>query len=154
MIIEVNLRPAGGRVPELIQRSTGWDLRQAAIELACGLALRAPAPDFVSLCGIYHCITAERESIIDYGKDPIELDRVRFVPTVEIDVAPGSAVYPVNHPDGQVLGRILAFGTSPSDAWEVIRCVKRAMHLTFQPRSADGAASGDDCSGCWEKGCC
>ncbi len=154
VVIEVNLRPPGGKLPELICLTSGWDLSRAAVELACGFPLHAPLDEYAP-CGIYHCITTDSEAVIEYEKKPVELEGVRFTPYVEIDVAPGTTVYPVNHVRGQVLGRILAFGRSPSEAWNDIRKIKQSLNLTFIPSSTDEKTMNyGECSGCWEKGCC
>jgi len=153
-IIEVNLRPPGGKLPALIRAVSGWDLHRAAIELACGLPIHTPREDRAS-CGIYHCITADCEAVLHYDKSPLELEGVLFAPYVEMDVAPGATVYPVNHVMGQILGRILSFGDSPSEAWNVIRKTKQSMNLTFTPiSSTESIISDQSCSGCWDKGCC
>lgn len=153
-IIEVNLRPPGGKLTELIRAVSGWDLPRAAVELACGLPLHTP-PDDYARCGIYHCITTDFEAVIDYEKRPVELEDTQVAPYVEMDVPPGAYVYPVNYAKGQILGRILAYGNSPGEVWNVIRKIKQTMNLRLTPLSADEKNILDrSCSGCWETGCC
>jgi SAM-dependent methyltransferase/formate-dependent phosphoribosylglycinamide formyltransferase (GAR transformylase) len=151
-IIEVNLRPAGGQLPELIATVTGCDLHGAAMKLAMGRPLDQTGVPRASV-GIYHCFTVDEPSRVFYSKNPIELNCDEPAPFVEMDVQPGAVVYPVNHPEGRIFGRVLAYGETVSSASLIIDDVKSALNVRIERFDGpDECNSGDP--GCWTKGCC
>ena len=151
-VIEVNLRRAGGKLPELILATTGWDLEAAAVALALG---RSPEPLATprATVGIYECITVDQPCHIFYEQRAIKLPPSKCPPFVELDFAPGTLAYPVNDPRGKILGRILAYGATKSEALGTIKKIQSELRLKTQPAGVDVEPTCGVPS-CWSSGCC
>ncbi|MET0647833.1 MAG: ATP-grasp domain-containing protein [Pyrinomonadaceae bacterium] len=145
-VIEINPRPAGGRLREFIQVTTGYDLHGVAIQIAAGRAPTRHAPGAAQ--GIYHCITADVEGTVVYDTSYLRRPlQVGFYPIVELTVNPGERVYPVNHEEGKVLGRILAYGQNFDSAAEEVRrilCELRFQSIPSHNAAARGGGRSDD----------
>lgn len=151
-VIEVNLRVAGGRLADLVQTVTGWDLPSVALDIATGCApSRASEPQ--AKVGVYHCLIADAPSILRFDQQPIVLENAWPPPLLEIDVPPDTLVFPVNDPRGRIFGRILAFGDDVVSAWSTVRRIRSLLGLRLEP-AGDAGAPGADGSGCWKSGCC
>jgi arsenite methyltransferase len=153
-LIEVNLRPAGGRMPELISNVTGWDLNNTALRLALGRPIQEPESSRAAV-GIYHCLTVCEPSHVFYEQHAIELNFQGPAPLVEIDCEPGTLVHPVNSSGGGIYGRILAYAASIDRAHRVIEDVKIALNLRVEKAThLSGEEVRGRASGSWRKGCC
>jgi hypothetical protein len=109
-IIEINPRPAGGRMQEFIRTITGYDLHEAAVQLALGR--RPVARPARASHGYYHCLTTDAEGIVSYNTGYLRNPLANgLYPVVELSVKPQEQVYPVNDQDGMILGRILTYGS-------------------------------------------
>lgn len=152
-VIEVNLRVAGGRMGDLVGTVTGWDLAAVELDLALGRPVRAPrVPE--AKAGAYHCLTVDVPSVVRYAQDPIELGDVWPPPILELDVPPGTTVYPVNDPRGRIFGRILAFGDSATTAWSTVRTIRSLLRLQTEPLSDTTSQAVADSPGSVKSGCC
>lgn len=127
-VIEVNLRPPGGRVPDLISVVTGYDLHDIATRLALVQPI-AVAPKPRAAVGVYRCLTVESPARVFYEPRDLELVSDAVPPLVEIDVEPGAVVYPIKEPEGRIFGRMIAYGESVHAAWSIIREVKAQLGL-------------------------
>lgn len=151
-VIEVNLRVAGGKVPCLVHTATGWDMNAVAVDIAIG-KVPTRSNECAAMVGVYHCLTADVPSIITYDRADIELLCDFPEPILELSVAPGTHVFPVNDSRGRIFGRILAWGSDSTAAWDTIRKIRAAMCLEIKPvsNSPSGAPSQP---GAWTSGCC
>lgn len=152
-VIEVNLRPVGGRLPELIATVTGWDVHEAAVAIALGRPAAAPATAQAAI-GVYHCLTVDSPARVLYERTDIVLACDAPAPFVEIDVPPGELVYPVNDPRGRIFGRILAYGQTVAEASSIIDQVKEGLNLRYETAGSSPSETSAGSSGCWSKGCC
>ncbi len=152
-VIEVNLRVAGGRLADLVATVTGYDLPGIELDLALGRPARAPQTPQTQV-GVYHCLTVEVPSVVRYAQDPLELGDVWPPPVLELDVPPGTTVYPVNHPQGRIFGRILAFGDNATTAWSTVRTVRSLLRLQTEPLSDTTSQPVADSPGSAKSGCC
>lgn len=144
-VIEINPRPAGGRLREFIQILTGYDLHEVLIQVGLGQEPRRQQAK--ASHGIYHCLTAGAEGIVMYDRrylrQPLALG---FYPLVELNVHPQEMVYPVNHKEGRVLGRILSYGRSLEAAQEEVGKILRQLQFRILP--ANGHEGAQAPSGC------
>lgn len=108
-VIEVNARRPGGRLVEMTTAVSGVDLVRAATEIAVGREVTRTAP--TSAAAAYRSIVFDSAGILDYLPDGVT-PRPDPQPVVEVDVAPGDPVLPVDHPDGGVYGRVVTFADS------------------------------------------
>ncbi|MDB5069171.1 MAG: cysteine synthase [Candidatus Eremiobacteraeota bacterium] len=151
-VVEVNLRVAGGKLADLVRTVTGWDLPSVALDIATGRApSRAYEPQ--ATVGVYHCLIADAPSTLRFDQEPIVLEGVWPPPLLELDVPPGTLVFPVNDARGRIFGRILAYGDDVVSAWSTVRTIRSLLRLRLEPAD-DAAAAGADGSGCWKAGCC
>ncbi len=152
-VIEVNLRVAGGRLADLVATVTGWDLAAVELDLALGRPVRAPRTPETKV-GVYHCLTVDVPSVVRYAQDPLELGDVWPPPVLELDVPPGATVYPVNHPQGRIYGRILAFGDDMPRAWSTVRTLRSLLRLRTEPVSDTTSPAVAGSPGSVKSGCC
>jgi cysteine synthase/biotin carboxylase len=68
-VIEINPRPAGGMIPELIRRATGTDVVADQLRAAAGLPLAPPPAGPVRSAGIQFLV-ADREGVLDSISGP------------------------------------------------------------------------------------
>jgi cysteine synthase A len=96
-VVEINARPAGGMIPEVIARSCGFDLLDAHLRAAAGLPLR-PCPLSFSPAGIAFLLApeglGEREAVLRDVGGVAEALAVPGVDAVTITAAPGARVRP------------------------------------------------------------
>jgi carbamoylphosphate synthase large subunit len=152
LIVGISCGPGESYFSELVRVTSGWDLLQVARQLASDLPLHPPSGP-IAKCGVYHCITTEAEAVIGYHV-PEQRDAARVPLLVEMDVAPGTKVFPINHIQGRILGRMLSFGERPSDAWNGIRNLKQYLNLTFTSLSSNLHDNEQKSCDCWGAGCC
>ena len=150
-VIEVNLRVAGGRLADLVKTVTGWDLAAVAVQISTGHTPQPAAPE--AKIGVYHCLTVPVPSVVRYDQSPIELEGVWPAPILELDVPPETLVYPINHPQGRIFGRILAFGDDADKAWSTARTIRSLLRLQTEPVGDDTSQTAAE-SGSWKTGCC
>ncbi len=137
-VIEINPRPAGGRLREFIYATTGYDLHGVAIQIAAGRTPTRRTP--AAAQGIYHCITADFEGTVVYDTSYLRRPlQVGFYPIVELTVNPGEQVYPVNHEEGKVLGRILAYGRNFDSTAEEVRRILNELRFQIIPSNNPAA---------------
>jgi biotin carboxylase len=152
-IIEINARPAGGMIPQLVEHTTGWNLHAIAIRLAAGLQLPARKESRAHV-GIYQCITVEHSAVIEYDLRKLNHFEAAVQPHVGMDVESGTIVHPVNHRAGRIAGRILAYGDTHAAVWELLRKIRIAMRLrTRELREEVETGCGSELAA-WQSGCC
>jgi cysteine synthase A len=152
LIVGISCRPRETYFSELVRLTSGWDLLQVTRQLASDLPLHPPSGP-VAKCGVYHCITTDVEAVIGYHL-PEQRDAAGIPLLVEMDVSPGTKVFPTNHIEGRVLGRMLSFGERPSDAWNGIRNLKQHINLTFTSLSSNLHDNEQESCSCGGAGCC
>lgn len=137
-VVEINPRPAGGRLREFIHTITGYDLHGVSIQIAAGREpTRYPA---TAAQGIYHCITADVAGKVVYDLSYLRRPlQIGAYPIVELTVNNGEQVFPVNHKEGKVLGRILAYGQNFETTAEEVRRILRELSFQIIPNSNDAA---------------
>lgn len=134
-IIEVNPRVPGGQTVELIAETCGMDPTQVAVEAALGKEpTRYPAAVPMAW---YRCLTFEQAGRLHYRPEaedgPIAGLESPLAPVIEMDVAPGEMVLPINHPRGGVFGRLVLFGEDEERLARDHRRVLDALDLRLEP---------------------
>lgn len=107
-VVEVNARRPGGRLVEMTAAVSGVDMIEAVSRLALGLPVTAGEPRVGR--ARYRSIVFEQPGILLYRN--VNTIDAPVPPIVEIEVASGDPVQPVDHPEGGVYGRIVVFGDS------------------------------------------
>jgi S-sulfo-L-cysteine synthase (3-phospho-L-serine-dependent) len=131
-IVEVNPRPPGGMLSRVSEVVSGVSLLEAAVSAALGRPVprRRPAATQVR----YRCVVFDQAGRLSY--DPAALredDGTGTAPVVSLDVEPGDLVLPVDHPDGGVYGRIVAWGDTAEDVESQLRTVRAELALRIEP---------------------
>ncbi|MET8155518.1 ATP-grasp domain-containing protein [Sphaerisporangium sp. NPDC005289] len=107
VVVNVSLRPPGGRLCEVTEAVSGVDLVRAAVEVTLGrpVTRRSPVARYV----MYRCLTFDQAGAVEY--DPRALAEVGEAPApvVSMDVEPGQTVFPVDHAEGGVYGRVVVY---------------------------------------------
>ena len=143
-IIEVNPRVPGGQMVELIIETTGFDPTRLSLEVALG---RVPFRDRPTVRQAwYRCLTFDQAGRLYYRAEaetePVPGLHGPRQPVVELDVAPGEFVLPINHPRGGVFGRIILFGDSDEQLAHDFERVLGALSLRLEAvAEADGEAA-------------
>jgi hypothetical protein len=134
-IIEVNARRPGGRLVEMTTAVSGVDMTEAASRLALGLPVQTGVP--VASHARYRSLVFDEPGTVLYRR--ASLDEA----IIEVEVAPGEPVQPVDHPAGGVYGRIVVFGDSVTALDSAEQQARDALALEVAP--ADGLmVSGSD----------
>jgi SAM-dependent methyltransferase len=161
-IIEINLRPPGGRMAEMILNATGVDLRRVHLQVLAGSEVDC-LEQIRALGAVYHCITVPAPSRLHYDGADIQLTGTDVLPIIELDVRSGDAVFPVAHPLGRIAGRIVAYGSTVRNAEYIAEQIQEQLKLRLEPLSqreisdlveADRVRGTLSRSGCWGQGCC
>jgi cysteine synthase A len=124
-VVEINIRLAGGLIPELIKLVDGIDLLEQQIRAAVGRPVdlaRVPGPDKVG--GIRFITVDTAGTVLDVSG----VDRARAVPGVRgvsVPLLPGAAVGPPRNADDRV-GHVIAAG---ADREYVTASLNRATNL-------------------------
>ena len=82
----------------------------------------------------YRCVVFDRGGRLSY--DPAALredDGTGTAPVVSLDVDPGDAVLPVDHPDGGVYGRIVVCGDTVEEVETQLAAVRADLALRLEP---------------------
>ncbi|MET7334474.1 ATP-grasp domain-containing protein [Nonomuraea sp. NPDC005650] len=114
-VIEVNARPAGGMIPEVIAQSCGFELLGAHLGAACGLGLPEP-PGAFNPAGIAFLLASPETLPAHEARlaAVCGLERARSVPgvtSVVVTAAPGSVVRPARSSYDR-LGYVIATSSS------------------------------------------
>ncbi|GAA3828542.1 hypothetical protein GCM10022226_56720 [Sphaerisporangium flaviroseum] len=127
-IVEVNARRPGGRLVEMTTAVSGVDMTRAASQLALGLPVTAEEPQATH--ALYSSIVFDEPGFVTYRTG---LDLAGYpgppAPIVEVEVAPGEPVLPVDHPEGGVYGRIVTFGRTASEVADGVARIRDALDL-------------------------
>jgi len=160
-VIEVNLRPPGGRMSEMLLTATGVDLRRVHLQIMSGVLVDPPTQTR-ALGAVYECITVEAPSRLYFNRNDIHVQDVVARPLVELDINSGDAVLPVGYPGGRIAGRIVAFGESISSTEKTIEEIKVGLRLYAEPIVGEklselilaAQVQEEAACGCWTRGCC
>lgn len=110
-VIEINPRVPGGQTVDLIAATTGREPTLVAVEAALG---REPSAGPVrAKVGRYQGIVFETAGVVTYRsgvEDDLPPLESSVPPVIDLDVAPGDEVLPLNHPRGGVFGRLIVCG--------------------------------------------
>jgi hypothetical protein len=104
---------------------------RAAVDAALGRPVERATPRASHVR--YRCVVFEHEGIADYDPRAMRDDAEGSGLIVTLDVEPGERVLPVEHPDGGVYGRIVAFGDSLAEVVAGIDRAERELALTLTP---------------------
>jgi cysteine synthase A len=116
-VVEINARPAGGMIPELIQLATGVDLLEQQLRVAAGRPVRIE-PSRNRYAGIKFLISPRTGTFVEVSG----IDRASRVPGVEqvvVTAAPGRAVRPARDAYDR-LGHAIAVGNSPQQVVQAL----------------------------------
>lgn len=133
-LMEINPRVPGGQTVELIAQTTGYEPTLAAAEAAVGAIPQAGTPN--APYGWYRCLTFPTAGRLHYrpgAEDDVPGLETAIPPLVDIDVAPGEMVLPINHPRGGVFGRIVLCGDSPQQLERDYARLTEALALRLEP---------------------
>lgn len=135
LIIEINGRPAGGMIPQLIRLASGIDLLGAQLRAAAGLRADL-TPHHQQYAGV-HFLTAEGAGVL-LGVDGVPAaEAVPGVSEVVITALPGRAVQPARHCYDR-LGYVIARGSHPAEVREALDRARSelSLRLGMSPSSA------------------
>ncbi|GIH72218.1 ATP-grasp domain-containing protein [Sphaerimonospora thailandensis] len=141
-IVEVNARRPGGRLVEMTSVVSGVDMIVAVSQLALGLPVTIGAPRATH--ALYRSVVFDEPGFLTYRTD-VDISALSRspAPIVEVEVAPGEPVLPMDHPEGGVYGRIVVFGHSTTEVADGVRAVREALDLRVMPAD-DLAWTGSD----------
>ena len=142
-VMEINPRVPGGQTVELVAATTGYEPTLAAAEVALGIR---PTPGVARAAyAWYRCLTFEEAGHLSYraeAEEQVPGLETGIPPLIELDVAPGEVVLPINHPRGGVFGRIVLCGTSPQQLNRDYARILAALDLRLEPLlAAEGEAT-------------
>ncbi|MEV1107505.1 pyridoxal-phosphate dependent enzyme [Micromonospora sp. NPDC049751] len=116
-IVEINARPAGGMIPELVRLATGVDIVEQHLRAACRLPVQlSPARDRTA--GIAF-LTAGRTGRLTAVEGTTAARRTPGVVDVAVTAAPGTAVRPPRNAYDR-LGHVIAVGSSGHEVSEAL----------------------------------
>jgi biotin carboxylase len=139
-VVEVNARRPGGRLVDMTTAVSGVDMVDAVSRLALGLA--PTTGEIRASHARYSSIVFKQAGTLLYSTTPTVAGET-VAPIVELEVPPGEAVNPFDHPEGGVYGRIVVFGESPDELGKTERRIRDGLALRvipsedFAPSSAD-----------------
>jgi carbamoylphosphate synthase large subunit len=141
-VVEINPRVPGGQLVALIAGTAGVEPTQVAAEAALGRTPQRGAAR--AQVGWYRGVTFEEPGRAWYqdGIEAMDLKLQSSVPPlIDIDVASGDEVLPINHPRGGVFGRIVLCGADEPQVRHDYEAVMAALELRLEPTvgAQDGA---------------
>ncbi|MCM4083108.1 pyridoxal-phosphate dependent enzyme [Paractinoplanes hotanensis] len=137
VVIEINPRPAGGMIPELIRLASGTNLVREQIRASVGLPADPPATA-VRSAGVA-VLTADRTGRLTAVTGTAEAEQVPGVRAVRVGRAPGSAVSPPRDAYGR-LGHVIADGAGPAEVRAALDEAVRRIQVVVEPAAAPAEA--------------
>ncbi|MFY4720716.1 pyridoxal-phosphate dependent enzyme [Streptomyces sp. LaBMicrA B280] len=126
-VIEINPRPAGGMIPELIRLATGVDLLEQQLRTAVGLApALKPAQD--AHAGIQFLLP-DADGVLDAVDGTQEAAAVPDVEAVTVTAAPGTAVRRPRSA-GDRIGHVIAGHPTPERVTAALDEARRLVRLS------------------------
>ncbi|WSQ12846.1 ATP-grasp domain-containing protein [Streptomyces sp. NBC_01231] len=125
-VVEINARPAGGMIPELVRTATGIDLLEQQMRAAAGYPVRLLA-DRARHAGI-RFLTARRAGRLVAVTGTERAERVPGVEQVVTTASPGSAVRPPQDAYDR-LGHVIASGGSAREVEEILDAALRLVEV-------------------------
>lgn len=135
-IVEVNPRPAGGMIPELVRHALGVDLIDAQIRVACGRdpGVRRRTARFASI----RFLTAPEDSIIaEPARATASARAVPGVVDAVLSSRAGTRVEPATDFRGRV-GHVIAVAEGAHDAVDAAEQGLKLLSEALQPVGPDG----------------
>ncbi|OIK26860.1 pyridoxal-phosphate dependent enzyme [Streptomyces malaysiense] len=126
-VIEINPRPAGGMIPELIRLATGVDLLEQQLRTAVGLA-PALKPAHDAHAGIQFLLP-DADGVLDAVAGTQEAAAVPDVESVTVTAAPGTAVRRPRSA-GDRIGHVIAGHPTPERVAAALDEAHRLVRLT------------------------
>ncbi|GAA1369441.1 pyridoxal-phosphate dependent enzyme [Catellatospora chokoriensis] len=111
-VVEVNGRPAGGMIPELIRLSCGVDLLEQHLRTTAGIPL--PTPDAPRRYAGIRFLLADNAGILERVDGVPEAQQVTGIARVTVSAAPGTRVRPPRNAYDR-LGHLIAVGPSAAE---------------------------------------
>jgi predicted ATP-grasp superfamily ATP-dependent carboligase len=135
-VIEINPRVPGGQTVDLIAATTGREPTLVAVEAALG---REPSSGPVlAKVGRYQGIVFEAAGVVTYRpgvEDDLPPLESGVPPVIDLDVAPGEEVLPLNHPRGGVFGRLIVCGDDEEQVGRDIDQLMSALGIRLDQHS-------------------
>ena len=126
-VIEINPRPAGGMIPELIRLATGVDLLEQQLRTAVGLApALKPAQD--AHAGIQFLLP-DADGVLDAVEGTQEAAAVPDVEAVTVTAAPGTVVRRPRSA-GDRIGHVIAGHPTPERVTAALDEARRLLRLS------------------------
>lgn len=130
-VIEVNARRPGGRLVEMTTAVSGVDMTEAVTRQALGL--QQPGAGATVAFARYASIVFDTSGTLLYDEVAPEHDEVAsepgpYRPIVEVDVESGETVWPKEHPNGGVYGRIVVYGETAEELDRAERRLREALN--------------------------
>lgn len=129
-IIEINGRPAGGMIPELVQLASGIDLLSEQIRDASGSPVKLTGREH-GFAGV-HFLTAARPGILRDVEGVPEAERLPGVDRVVVTAQPGRSVGPARNAYDR-LGYVIASGPSRTSIIETLDRASRIIRIGLKP---------------------
>ncbi|MFF2081819.1 pyridoxal-phosphate dependent enzyme [Kitasatospora sp. NPDC058162] len=131
-IMEINPRPAGGMIPELIRLATGVDLLEQQLRVAAGLPPNL-APERAGHAGI-RFLLADREGALAGVDGTDEAAAVPGVERVTVTAAPGAPVRPPANAYHR-LGHLIAYGGTPAEVEQSLAQAESLIRIRIEDPS-------------------
>lgn len=129
-IVEINPRPAGGMITELVRLVTGVDLLEQQIRCAAGMPVTLP-DGMRGYAGI-RFLTSTGTGVLEAVTGVAEAELVPGVVTVVVTAAPGQRVAPPVDAYGR-LGYVIASGTSRAAVLEALHTAHGLIDIVVEP---------------------
>jgi cytochrome P450/biotin carboxylase len=129
-VVEVNARPAGGMIPELVRQATGVDLVATQLRWAAGLP--APVAPAVTAAAGIRFLTAGRDGIVTGIGGADAAAAVDGVLDVTVTAAPGD---PVRRPASAYdrLGHVIAAGATRASVQRALDEASAVLRVSVGP---------------------
>ncbi|WP_053847844.1 pyridoxal-phosphate dependent enzyme [Streptomyces sp. NRRL B-24085] len=136
-VIEINGRPAGGMIPELVRLSSGTDLLAEQLGAAAGLSVK-PRADQESWAGVQF-LTADRDGVLSGFDGLEEAGRLPGVTHVVPTAEPGRTVCTPRQAYDR-LGYVIAQGPTRADVIETLDRASGLIRIRLTDPVRPGAA--------------
>ncbi|WP_055533382.1 pyridoxal-phosphate dependent enzyme [Streptomyces graminilatus] len=131
-VVEINPRPAGGMIPELVRLACGVDLLEQQLKAAMGLA-----PDLKHAHGAHagiQFLLADADGVLDTVHGAERAAAVDGVEAVTVTAAPGTVIRRARSA-GDRLGHVIACRPDPEQVTSALDQAHTLIRLTVTPHS-------------------
>lgn len=133
VMVEINARPAGGMIPELIRLATGLDLVEQHLRCATGLPV-ADGPTIQAYSGI-RFLVAEDTGLVEAVTGVADAERVHGVAQVIVTATPGARARPPRDAYDR-LGYVIAVGASADEVESTLAEAANRVTVAVAPAGA------------------